>query len=94
SEGLTSFFKDIQFSKGQRIEVKFLTFDKTTCSMALYLLALLMNAFSFSPQEKDPPSRPNIVLIFADDLGWSDIGAYGSEVETPNLDWLATNGVR
>ncbi|MFC5193357.1 arylsulfatase [Algoriphagus aquatilis] len=62
--------------------------------MALYLLALLMNAFSFSPQEKDPPSRPNIVLIFADDLGWSDIGAYGSEVETPNLDWLATNGVR
>lgn len=30
----------------------------------------------------------------ADDLGWSDIGSYGSEVETPNLDWLAENGIR
>ncbi|MDP3471914.1 MAG: sulfatase-like hydrolase/transferase, partial [Algoriphagus sp.] len=38
--------------------------------------------------------QPNIVLILADDLGWSDIGAYGSEVETPNLDWLAQNGIR
>ncbi|WP_339878871.1 arylsulfatase [uncultured Algoriphagus sp.] len=38
--------------------------------------------------------KPNIVLILADDLGWSDIGSYGSEVETPNLDWLAERGVR
>ena len=62
--------------------------------MAFYLFALFFNALSFSFQEKDPPSKPNIVLIFADDLGWSDIGAYGSEVETPNLNWLAANGVR
>jgi arylsulfatase len=41
-----------------------------------------------------PDEKPNIVLILADDLGWSDIGSYGSEVETPNLDWLAENGVR
>ena len=32
---------------------------------------------------------PNILLISADDLGWSDIGCYGSEVQTPNLDELA-----
>ncbi len=38
--------------------------------------------------------RPNIVLILADDLGYSDIGCYGSEIATPNLDYLASNGMR
>ncbi|RMH61304.1 MAG: arylsulfatase [Bacteroidetes bacterium] len=40
------------------------------------------------------PERPNIVIILADDLGYSDIGAYGGEVRTPHLDALAQNGVR
>ncbi len=38
--------------------------------------------------------RPNIVVILADDMGYSDIGCYGSEIETPNLDRLARGGVR
>jgi len=38
--------------------------------------------------------RPNIILILADDMGFSDIGSYGSEIETPNLDRLAAGGVR
>ncbi len=38
--------------------------------------------------------RPNIVLIVADDVGYSDIGAYGGEIRTPNLDSLASAGVR
>jgi arylsulfatase len=38
--------------------------------------------------------RPNVVLILNDDMGYSDIGCYGGEVETPNLDRLATNGLR
>lgn len=42
----------------------------------------------------EPPSRPNILLIMADDLGFSDLGCYGSEIETPNLDRLADNGLR
>ena len=37
---------------------------------------------------------PNIVLIMADDLGFSDLGCYGSEIETPNLDQLASDGLR
>ncbi|MCA8997174.1 MAG: arylsulfatase, partial [Planctomycetaceae bacterium] len=39
-------------------------------------------------------SRPNIVLIMADDMGWSDIGCYGSEILTPTLDALAERGLR
>ncbi len=38
--------------------------------------------------------RPNIVLIVADDVGFSDIGVYGSEIRTPNIDALARDGVR
>ena len=49
--------------------------------------------------EKAVPSsakaeRPNILLIVADDLGFSDLGAFGGEIETPNLDALATSGIR
>jgi arylsulfatase len=39
-------------------------------------------------------SRPNIILIVADDLGFSDLGCYGGEIETPNLDRLAHSGMR
>ena len=39
-------------------------------------------------------SRPNVILILADDLGWSDLGCYGGEIQTPNLDRLAANGLR
>ncbi|MAS93639.1 MAG: arylsulfatase [Verrucomicrobiales bacterium] len=38
--------------------------------------------------------RPNILLIMADDMGWSDIGCYGGEIETPNIDRLAGEGMR
>lgn len=38
--------------------------------------------------------RPNIVVLFADDMGFSDIGCFGSEIETPRLDRLAANGLR
>jgi arylsulfatase len=38
--------------------------------------------------------RPNVVVILADDMGYSDLGCYGGEIETPNLDSLAHNGLR
>jgi arylsulfatase A-like enzyme len=38
--------------------------------------------------------RPNIVFIIADDMGWADVGYHGSEIETPNIDRLAKEGVR
>src|SRR5579871_316052 len=46
-------------------------------------------------QEAQPePSRPNILLILVDDMGFSDLGCYGSEIHTPHLDSLAHNGLR
>ncbi|HEV8060233.1 MAG TPA: arylsulfatase [Gemmataceae bacterium] len=42
----------------------------------------------------NPPARPNVIVIVADDLGFSDLACYGSEIATPNLDKLAADGVR
>jgi arylsulfatase len=42
----------------------------------------------------DAPRRPNIVIILADDMGFADMGSYGSEIKTPHFDSLASNGVR
>mgnify|MGYP002640146306 CR=1 FL=1 len=44
--------------------------------------------------ETQPSKRPNILLILADDMGYSDIGAFGGEISTPNIDQLAAGGVR
>ena len=51
-------------------------------------------AFPNMATAADSPRRPNIVIILGDDLGVSDIGAFGSEIKTPNLDALANEGVR
>ena len=58
--------------------------------MKPYNLLLLLLGTVLACQAK----RPNIVLIMADDLGFSDLGCYGSEIQTPNLDRLAQNGLR
>ena len=51
-------------------------------------------AFRPPPAAAPADSRPNVVLILVDDMGWSDIGPYGGEIPTPNLDALAARGVR
>jgi len=54
--------------------------------MRTYVLASLLLAAA--------GSRPNIIVILVDDMGWADLGCYGSEIPTPNLDKLAANGLR
>ena len=61
-------------------------------------LALMFNAFAAGTGSKvlteQSAARPNILLIMVDDMGFSDIGGFGSEVATPNLDKLAQQGMR
>ena len=57
-------------------------------------LLLLLFAFVFNHLQSQESQKPNIVLIMADDIGFSDIGCYGSEIHTPNIDKLANEGLR
>ncbi len=58
----------------------------------LFLALLLFSGLCSLTSAAD--SRPNIILIMSDDMGFSDIGCYGGEIQTPNLDKLAAHGLR
>ncbi len=58
------------------------------------LLTLILATVAIAGGAAFAGPRPNIVLIMADDLGFADLGCYGSEIETPNLDALAAGGLR
>lgn len=60
----------------------------------LPLLFLVLLAVLGCTEKKINEKRPNILVIMADDMGYSDIGCYGGLIETPNLNRLATNGLR
>lgn len=57
-------------------------------------LVLLLALFLATLVPLTGGARPNVLLILTDDLGYSDIGCYGAEIETPTLDRLAANGLR
>lgn len=71
--------------------------SKILISVAALAVAAAIAGFRREARKTLPvpeTSRPNIVVILADDLGFSDIGSYGGEINTPNLDYLAKNGIR
>jgi arylsulfatase len=57
---------------------------QNTVSVYLLLLALISTGFHLNAAE-----RPNVIIILVDDMGFSDIGAYGGEIKTPHIDSLA-----
>jgi len=67
-------------------------------SPGLRTMGIIVNVAAFAAPvmaaAADEPRRPNIVVILGDDMGFSDMGSYGSEIKTPNLDSLAKDGVR
>src|SRR5215213_6897358 len=54
----------------------------------------LLTVFVVSPSVRAAATKPNVLVILADDLGFSDLGCYGGEIDTPNLDALAKGGLR
>ena len=70
---------------------------RTTSPSAAYIYmsvaGLCMASMSLEAQNKSA-KKPNILVILSDDMGYSDIGCFGSEIKTPNLDRLAKNGIK
>ncbi|SNT00099.1 arylsulfatase [Sphingomonas laterariae] len=65
--------------------------------LAATALAGMASPMAIAPAQAAPAAqagRPNIIVVIVDDMGFSDLGAFGSEIRTPNLDALATKGVR
>nr|WP_315148626.1 arylsulfatase [uncultured Flavobacterium sp.] len=54
----------------------------------------LVAGIAFSQSNKAISKKPNVIVILTDDMGFSDIGCFGSEIKTPNIDKLAANGLR
>jgi arylsulfatase len=69
-------------------------FMKANIITAILLLFLLYQSCTQHDNTKENANPPNIVLIMGDDIGFSDIGCFGSEIATPNLDKLANQGIR
>lgn len=69
---------------------------KTRTKLVLILVGYLIVSFILFPSHKKIPAdtRPNIIYIMVDDMGYSDLGCYGGEVSTPNIDQLAANGIK
>jgi len=68
-------------------------FVRTTRALGIVAMSVLLAAPALV-FAAEAPKRPNIVIILGDDLGYADMGAFGSEIKTPNLDSLANDGVR
>jgi len=65
----------------------------TMASRFILFVQSLLLAWYLSACKQQEAARPNIILIMADDMGYSDIGCFGSEIATPNIDRLATEGL-
>jgi arylsulfatase len=64
------------------------------CISLLISIVLVFSGVSSLVLAKTTDQRPNFLLIVADDLGWTDISSFGSEIKTPNIDALADAGVK
>lgn len=62
-------------------------------TFSFFLTLFFMSGF-FQVKSQESENRPNIILILSDDMGYSDIGSFGGDIDTPNLDALAKNGLR
>ncbi len=64
---------------------------RPTTLLTIAILMLTLGSFQLPAEAAE--RQPNFLLVMADDMGWTDIGSFGSEIDTPNLDELARRGV-
>ena len=65
-----------------------------TMSFLNSLKCIFLIIFLISSENNLKAERPNIMIILTDDMGFSDLGCFGGEIDTPNLDQLAADGLR
>ena len=65
-----------------------------TLSLAVMLGSASITSEAAESPDAEDSNRPNVLFVLADDMGFSDLGCYGGEIETPNIDSLANNGLR
>jgi len=89
---IVALYTDKTKSKGKRMKRRTLL----PIAVGLLVLGLSVPAFAAALElaESGDNARPNVIIIMSDDMGFSDIGCYGSEIQTPTLDRLAADGVR
>ena len=78
------------------LSTKRASLSKSPHRRAMKLFALIASLCAWCGQlsAAEKPAPPNLLLILADDMGYSDLGCYGGEIATPNLDALANGGLR
>ena len=67
-----------------------MTYKLTVTTLALTAITSTVAATHAKPDTE----HPHIVLILCDDMGFSDLSCYGGEIHTPNIDYLAEQGIR
>jgi arylsulfatase len=97
--GFDNFLKVVKsISMIKRIPINAHVLNKNIPTFTTLLLCWLLVVISPASAQKKKPvvakKRPNIIIIMADDMGYSDIGCFGSETQTPNLDELANTGMK
>ena len=73
---------------------RLVSFAVALCAVQIAMAPGGARAAEPAPAAPSSPARPNILLVLVDDMGFSDLGAFGSEIQTPHLDALAHSGLR
>lgn len=85
---------NLTIKRSNPMNIHFIKATELCFTKCLIIVVMFLLAGCGSPVSKKANEQPNFLIILADDLGYSDIGSFGSEIPTPGIDSLAQNGVK